>query len=64
MDQSETSYKLLGGYGAGQHLYWLELDGSASLYIVFCPDRSMTTADQPRVKLPILNATQQHLTEF
>lgn len=64
MDQSETSYKLLGGYGAGQHLYWLEMDGSTSLYIVFCPDKSITTAHQPRVRLPILYASQQHLMEL
>ncbi|KAI3801271.1 hypothetical protein L1987_29375 [Smallanthus sonchifolius] len=64
MDQSETSYKLLGGYGAGQHLYWLEMDGSASLYIVFCPDRSMTTAHQPRVRLPVLYASREHLMEL
>ncbi|KAI3782691.1 hypothetical protein L2E82_12745 [Cichorium intybus] len=66
MDQSETSYKLLGGYGAGKHLYWLEMDGSASLYIVFCPDsdRSSSSGDQPRVRLPILYATQEHLMEL
>ncbi|KAI3772707.1 hypothetical protein L6452_03899 [Arctium lappa] len=66
MDQSETSYKLLGGYGAGQHLYWLEMDGSASLYIVFSPDRSLTAtaANQPRVRLPILYASQEHLMEL
>nr|XP_043622930.1 uncharacterized protein LOC122594554 [Erigeron canadensis] len=64
MDQSETSYKLLGGYGAGQHLYWLEMDGSASLYIVFSPDRSNTSGDRPRVRLPILYATQEHLMEL
>ncbi|XP_076921819.1 uncharacterized protein LOC143583389, partial [Bidens hawaiensis] len=64
MDQSETSYKLLGGYGAGQHLYWLEMDESASLFIVFCPDRSVTSAHQPRVKLPILYASQEHLMEL
>ncbi|KAJ0906316.1 putative TTHA0068-like superfamily protein [Helianthus annuus] len=64
MDQSETSYKLLGGYGAGQHLYWLEMDGSASLYIVFCPDRSVTGDHQPRVRLPILYASQEHLMEL
>ncbi|XP_076896276.1 uncharacterized protein LOC143549197 [Bidens hawaiensis] len=64
MDQSETSYKLLGGYGAGEHLYWLEMDGSASLFIVFCPDRSVTSAHQPRVRLPILYASQEHLMEL
>ncbi|XP_071697338.1 uncharacterized protein [Rutidosis leptorrhynchoides] len=64
MDQSETSYKLLGGYGAGQHLYWLEMDASASLFIVFCPDRSNTSADQPKVRLPILYASQKHLMEL
>ena len=64
MDQSETSYKLLGGYGAGQHLYWLEIDGSARFYIVFVPDRSNTRADKPRVRLPILYASQEHLMEL
>ncbi|CAH1432123.1 unnamed protein product [Lactuca virosa] len=64
MDQSETSYKLLGGYGAGKHLYWLEMDGSASLYIVFCPDRSNTSDNQPRVRLPILYASQEHLMDL
>ncbi|KAK9081758.1 hypothetical protein Syun_031204 [Stephania yunnanensis] len=41
MDGSERSYQLLGSFGAGQHLYSLEMDGGDHQdvpYIVFCPD--------------------------
>ncbi|XP_050231480.1 uncharacterized protein LOC126680395 [Mercurialis annua] len=61
MDQSERSYQLLGGYAAGEVLYTLETDAKdESVWIVFCPRTS--SVDSPRVKLPTLNATQQHLT--
>ncbi|KAJ0089141.1 hypothetical protein Patl1_32409 [Pistacia atlantica] len=40
IDQSERSYQLLGDYGAGQHLYHLELDHNEIMYIVFHPPRS------------------------
>ena len=64
MDQSERSYQLLGGYGAGQRLYHLDLEGDPNgiLYILFCPERSRVTGETVnRVKLPILNATEEHL---
>ncbi|KAF2305402.1 hypothetical protein P3X46_004736 [Hevea brasiliensis] len=62
MDQSERSYQLLGRYGAGQLLYNIEKDPmDGSMCIVFCPRKSYASADPPRVKLPILEATKQHL---
>ncbi|XP_002278905.4 uncharacterized protein LOC100267181 [Vitis vinifera] len=62
MDQSERSYQLLGGYGAGQRLYHLEGDPNEIVYIVFSPERSQGTGETPRrVKLPILNATEEYL---
>ncbi|KAM7524369.1 hypothetical protein LguiA_014271 [Lonicera macranthoides] len=64
LDQSERSYKLLGGYAAGQRLYRLESDADNIMYIVFCPERSFGTGDRPRVKLPILEASEEHLTEI
>ncbi|KAI3437031.1 uncharacterized protein J3R85_005759 [Psidium guajava] len=65
MDRSERSYQLLGGYGAGQNLYRLELDRDAKIYIVFCPERDYTKdVLPPRVKLPTLNATEEHLLNF
>ncbi|XP_065853526.1 uncharacterized protein [Euphorbia lathyris] len=68
MDQSERSYQLLGEYGAGQVLYSLEIDtvNGMRIYIVFCPQTSSSSSsvDPPRVKLPILQATNQHLLEI
>ncbi|KDP31727.1 hypothetical protein JCGZ_14884 [Jatropha curcas] len=64
MDRSERSYQLLGGYGAGQLLYTLEIDPMNGLFIVFCPQRSYASADPPRVKLPTLQATQDHLMSY
>lgn len=63
MDQSESSYRLLGGYAAGQHLYHLEKDPiNQIMYIVFIPQgSSYESTDPPRVKLPILEATEEHL---
>lgn len=63
MDQSERSYQLLGGYGAGQHLYHLENDGSDDTYIVFSPPASHNSQSHqpPRVKLPTIDATYYHL---
>lgn len=65
LDQSETSYKLLGGYAAGQRLYCLETDENV-LYIVFSPEVGSynATTNPPRVKLPTLHATQQQLMDF
>ncbi|KAK4564635.1 hypothetical protein RGQ29_006636 [Quercus rubra] len=64
MDRSERSYQLLGGYGAGQHLYSLQSDPNQIVYIMFYPQRSYGTNMAPRVKLPILNATKEHLLDF
>ncbi|XP_048127701.1 uncharacterized protein LOC115733733 isoform X2 [Rhodamnia argentea] len=65
MDRSERSYQLLGGYGAGQNLYRLELDRDAKIYIVFCPERDyMKDVSPPRVKLPTLNVTEENLLDF
>ncbi|KAK7835470.1 uncharacterized protein LOC112030846 [Quercus suber] len=64
MDRSERSYQLLGGYGAGQHLYSLQSDLNQIVYIMFYPQRSYGTNMAPRVKLPILNATKEHLLAF
>ncbi|KAF7129264.1 hypothetical protein RHSIM_Rhsim10G0151800 [Rhododendron simsii] len=63
LDQSEKSYQLLGGYAAGQLLYCLEIGTSGTRYIVFCPKRSSETGEPPRVKLPTLHASVQHLKE-
>lgn len=65
MDQSERSYQLLGGYGAGQRLYHLEGDPNEIVHIVFSPERSQRTGETPRrVKLPILNATEEYLMAY
>lgn len=60
MDQSERSYQLLGGYAAGQLLYTLQSDPNETMYIVFSPHRSYDS-EPPKVKLPTLNATAEHL---
>lgn len=66
MDQSERSYQLLGEYSAGQRVYDLELGHDASVYIVFCPSGSYGASDTetPKVKLPKLKATTQHLMAY
>ncbi|XP_010055330.3 uncharacterized protein LOC104443554, partial [Eucalyptus grandis] len=65
MDRSERSYQLLGGYGAGQNLYRLELDHDAKIYIVFCPERDyMKTVSPPQIKLPTLNASEEDFLNF
>ncbi|XP_004288745.1 PREDICTED: uncharacterized protein LOC101300857 [Fragaria vesca subsp. vesca] len=64
MDRSERSYQLLGRYAAGQLLYTLQLqavDDSETMYIVFRPQRSYG-GEPPKVKLPTLDATTQHLS--
>lgn len=67
LDQSETSYKLLGGYAAGQVLYRLETDTNDDVvYIVYNPPVGSydATANRSRVKLPTLHATYQQLRDF
>lgn len=64
MDQSERSYQLLGGYGAGQHLYSLKSDLDQITYIVFCVQASYGDNRPPKAKLPLLNATKEHLVAF
>ncbi|KAK4404644.1 hypothetical protein Sango_0833000 [Sesamum angolense] len=65
MDQSERSYQLLGGYGAGERLYHLEIDRSWTAYIVFCPERygGMAT-EPPSIKIPVLQASEEHMMEL
>lgn len=65
MDRSERSYQLLGRYAAGQLLYTLQLqadddEANETVYIVFSSQRSYG-GEPPKVKLPILHATTQHL---
>ena len=64
MDQTERSYQLLGEYAAGQRVYDLELGRDASVYIVFCPQGSYGATEPPRVKLPTLEATTEHLIAY
>ncbi|XP_059443845.1 uncharacterized protein LOC132175804 [Corylus avellana] len=64
MDQSERSYQLLGSYGAGQHLYSLQTNPDQIMYIVFCPQRAYAASTPPKVKLPLLSATKEHLVAF
>nr|GMC95559.1 putative TTHA0068-like domain protein [Ipomoea batatas] len=64
MDQSEISYQLLGGYAAGQQLYILVRDDDGITYLVFCHDRYITAGQNPRIKIPILMASEEHLMEL
>ncbi|KAF3441363.1 hypothetical protein FNV43_RR15277 [Rhamnella rubrinervis] len=68
MDQSERSYQLLGGYGAGQRLYNLQSESDSNnqnMYIVFCPQSSYGNGTKPtKVKLPTLYATTQLLKAY
>ncbi|XP_010678215.2 uncharacterized protein LOC104893775 isoform X2 [Beta vulgaris subsp. vulgaris] len=70
MEQTERSYQLLEGYGAGQCLYVLEESDNGynndKSYLVFDPKKSYSATNLPptRVKLPILEATQNHLMAF
>ncbi|WOG98178.1 hypothetical protein DCAR_0417519 [Daucus carota subsp. sativus] len=70
MDQSEQSYKLLGGYGARQRMYSLDLETDNKVaFIVFCPEgvesySAVASSDRPRIKLPNLLATQQQLMDL
>ncbi|XP_077226404.1 uncharacterized protein LOC143863524 isoform X2 [Tasmannia lanceolata] len=61
MDGSERSYQLLGSFAAGQHLYSLESGMDDVLYIVFSPEGLYSLDKPPRVKIPTLNATEEHL---
>lgn len=72
MEQTERSYQLLEGFGAGKHLYFLEEsdddDGYNNhiTYLVFDPQKSYGATNLPttKVKLPILEATRNHLMSF
>ncbi|XP_021733258.1 uncharacterized protein LOC110700064 [Chenopodium quinoa] len=71
MEQTERSYQLLEGYGAGQRLYFLEeIDdddhNNHITYLVFDPQKSYGATSLPptKVKLPILEATRNHLMSF
>jgi len=64
--QTEKSYQLLEGFGAGQRLYLLEEaneDDISCTYILFDPQISYGGKGVPptRVKLPTLQATSDHL---
>lgn len=61
MDQSERSYQLLGGYAAGEQLYSLQKDTNDVTCVVFYPQRTYGSSEPPKVKLPILNAREEHL---
>ncbi|KAL2482940.1 hypothetical protein Fot_44384 [Forsythia ovata] len=60
MDQSERSYQLLGGFAAGQNLYSVDQNE----YIVFCPERYHGRSEQPRIKIPVLTASEEHLIDL
>lgn len=65
MDQSERSYQLLGGYAAGQHLYRVSNeDVDNNFYLVFCPENFHNTNELRRIKIPILQATKDHLLQL
>jgi hypothetical protein len=54
----------MGEYAAGKRVYDLELGSDASVYIVLCPQGSNGGTEAPRVKLPRLNATSEHLVSY
>ncbi|WVZ54633.1 hypothetical protein U9M48_005400 [Paspalum notatum var. saurae] len=63
MDGSPSSYQLLGNFAAGQRLYGME----AGSIVFSAPNnggasRAAAAPPRPRVKLPTLQATEQHLT--
>ncbi|XP_073043215.1 uncharacterized protein [Primulina eburnea] len=65
MDQSERSYQLLGGYAAGERLYYLELDKNWNAYIVFSPEKYRgLLGEPPMIKIPILEASLKHIMEL
>lgn len=65
MDQSERSYQLLGGYAAGEHLYYLELDRHWNAYIVFSPEKYRgTQVEPPMIKIPVLVASEKHIMDL
>ncbi|XP_061964723.1 uncharacterized protein LOC133689034 [Populus nigra] len=64
MYQSERSYQLLGAYAAGQHLYRLQNNPNDGTYIVFRPQISSYSGEPQKVKLPTLNAADDHLIAY
>ncbi|KZV27390.1 hypothetical protein F511_02499 [Dorcoceras hygrometricum] len=65
MDVSERSYQLLGGYAAGERLYYLELDRNWNAYIVFSPDKYRgKQVEPPMIKIPVLEASEQHIMDL
>lgn len=54
----------MGEYAAGQRVYDLELASDASVYIVFCPQVTYGNTGAPRVKIPRLKATSEHLIAY
>ncbi|OIT32144.1 PREDICTED: uncharacterized protein LOC109207729 [Nicotiana attenuata] len=63
LDQSERSYQLLGGYAAGQKIYNLENDQD-DLYLVFSGRYHGNNTENPRIKLPTIDASQGNLKEL
>ncbi|KAL3506775.1 hypothetical protein ACH5RR_032157 [Cinchona calisaya] len=62
INQSERSYQLLGSYAANQPLYRVETTNQENYsFIVFCPERFHATSEQIRIKLPFLQASEDHL---
>ncbi|CAN1139566.1 hypothetical protein LINPERHAP2_LOCUS11352 [Linum perenne] len=67
MDQTEISYQLLGGYGAGQQIYSLGKDEQSGevvgeTFLKFLPPTSSTGGvDTMKLKLPTLDVTHEHL---
>lgn len=63
LDQSERSYQLLGGYAAGQKLYSLENDQDY-YYLIFTSGRYDGNMENPRIKLPTIDASEANLKEL
>ncbi|XP_075508908.1 uncharacterized protein LOC142545545 [Primulina tabacum] len=65
MEQSERSYQLLGGYAAGERLYYLELDKNWNAYIVFSPEKYHgLQVEPPTIKIPVLEASLKHIMDL
>ncbi|XP_059282532.1 uncharacterized protein LOC132036257 [Lycium ferocissimum] len=63
MDQSERSYQLLGGFGAGQLLYSLASYQDDN-YLVFTSGKYHGNVEQLRIKLPTIDASEENLKEL
>lgn len=62
MDGSNRSYQLLGSFGAGKNLYTMQSSPTDDVaYIVFRQSDSLPGNTGLRVKVPALDATEEHL---